>query len=729
MAEKFIRNGIIQSGAKDIRRAAQAITHHIPARLAPLSRVAYNFSWAWHPDGEQVFRDIDEHRWRLSRQNPVRFLMEASEEALDRAATNLALVHRAEALRDALEDELSRPPSQDGVDPQHPVAFFCSEFGLHRSMPIYSGGLGALAGDILKEASDRALPMVGVGLLYRQGYFHQRVDAVGWQHEYWYGTDPDRRPTAMITDDDGQPITVRVPVWGEEVKVHVWRVEVGRVPLFLLDTELPENTPRQRFITGRLYEGSREMRLAQYFLLGVGGMRVLEALGIEPSVIHLNEGHPALATLELARREVAQGATFKQACEQVRQRVVFTTHTPVPAGNETYTTEEILRVFPDVSDTFGTDMQNLLGMGRIHPERRGERPGMTVLALRMSRSTNGVSLIHGAVSRQMWQSLFTVNSAKDVPITHVTNGAHLPSWIAPPMRHLLDRYLGPNWHSQERVTDPATWEAIDAIPDEELWAVRNELSRRLADWVRSQTVIDRLTRGDGMDYALAAARIYDPDVLTLGFARRLATYKRLHLMTRNPERALRLLDGPRPIQFLFGGKAHPRDDEAKRVLQAMFGLKIDPRVAGRVAFVEDYDMGIASMLVSGCDVWVNLPRPPQEASGTSGMKASFNGILNLSVLDGWWAEAYDGTNGWGIEGAHPPDYAEDPNHNAKDDRDAAAFYDLMEKEVVPLFYDRDAQGIPRGWIKRMKACLRTISPRFCATRMMDEYVRNIYLPR
>jgi len=720
MPQQLLKSGIIQSGARDVRRAAQALAADVPALLAPLARVAYNYSWVWHPDGEQIFRDIDAYRWRLCRQNPVRFLQEAPERSLERAAADRSLVARAEDLRQHLEDDLNRAPSADGIPPEHPVAFFCAEFGLHRSMPVYSGGLGALAGDILKEASDRALPMVGIGLLYRQGYFHQRIDVTGMQHEYWYGTDPERRPMARITNDDGEPIAVRVPIWGEDVKVNVWRVDVGRVPLFLLDTELPENTPRQRFITARLYDGNREIRLAQYALLGAGGIRVLRALGIEPSIVHMNEGHPAAATIELVRREMKVGASFNEACEKVRRKVVFTTHTPVPAGNETYSAREFETVFPTVAKAMGIDMENMLRLGRIWPDNRDEPPGMTALAIRMSRSTNGVSRIHGGISRRMWQALFPGSSVENVPITHVTNGAHLPSWIAPPLRRLLDRYLPEGWYEQKKVTDPATWEAVEAIPDEELWAVRDELSNRLIGWVKSQSVTDRLTRGDTMDYVLKASQTLDPNVLTLGFARRLATYKRLHLVVHDPQRVLRLLEGPRPIQFLFAGRAHPRDEEAKRMLQKMFELKNDPRVGGRAVFLEDYDMGVASNMVAGCDVWLNLPRPPLEASGTSGMKAAFNGTINLSVLDGWWAEAFDGSNGWGIDGA------EDPNAGAKDARDAKSFYDIMEHEVVPLFYDRDANGIPRGWIKRMKACIRTIAPRFCATRMVDDYVRKIY---
>ena len=714
----------IASGERDIRRAAQALSRYLPTRLAPLASLAYNFSWVWHPDGEQLFRDIDGHRWRLCGQNVVRFLQETPEESLNRAAVDESIVARAECLYEAMEESLARPAREDGVATiERPVAFFCAEFGFHRSMPVYSGGLGVLAGDILKEASDRALPLVGVGLMYRKGYFHQRVDARGWQHEYWYETDPERRACVKVTGNDGRPISIKVPIWDEEVAFHIWRVDVGRSPLFLLDTELPENTPRARFITSRLYEGNRQVRLAQYTMLGVGGLLALDALQITPGVIHMNEGHPATVTLELVGREMAQGRSFAEASETVRQRVVFTTHTPVPAGNETYSRDEILAVMPRVLRNLGDDVEAALRLGRINPDDRNESSGMTALAIRMSRSTNAVSRIHGGVSRGMWQPLFPGRPVDAVPITHVTNGAHLPSWMTPQMRRLLDRHLPDGWQTSERVTDPETWRAVDKIPDAELWTVSRESSHRMAAWVKSKTVTDRLTRGDTIEYVMQAAQTFDPEVLTLGFARRLASYKRLYLLIHDRDRMLRMLDGPRPLQLLFAGKAHPMDDDGKRMLEQMFSLKSDPRTGRRVAFLEDYDIGLASLLTAGCDVWINLPRPPLEASGTSGIKAAFNATLNLSVLDGWWAEAYDGTNGWAIA-----DTKED-NQGTQDARDAAALYDLLEREVIPLFYDRDANGIPRGWVARMKACLRTIGPRFCATRMLDDYVRNIYSAR
>ena len=720
MKTRAFKNGIAQAGVRDVRRAAQALAANLPASLAPLARLAYNYFWSWHPDGERLFRDIDAYRWRLCGQNPVRFLQEALDESLERASLRAHIVDRVEVLGEALEDELSRPPAEDTVPPDRPVAFFCAEFGIHRSLPVYSGGLGGLAGDVVKEASDRGLPMVAVGIMYRRGYFHQRVDAAGLQHEYWYETDPERRPAVRVTDRSGSPVVVTVPIWGEDVAVHVWRVDVGRVPLYLLDTTVGSNTPRQRFVSSRLYEGNRQIRLAQYALLGVGGMRVLRALDVEPFVVHLNEGHPALATLEAVRGEMSTGRSFAEACERIRDRFVFTTHTPVAAGNETYSSEEMRAVFPDVAEQLGTDWNALLGLGRVHPDRTDQPPGFTPAAIRMSRSVNGVSRIHGAVSRSMWHEMFPGRAVDDVPITHVTNGVHLPSWMSLPMRGVLDRHLGEDWYRRGRVCDPETWARVDRIPDEELWKVRDALAERLVGSVRSRTVTERLTRDERLEFVEQAARTFDPAAPTLGFARRLASYKRLHLLFRDPSRLLGLLGGERPLQILIAGKAHPKDDEAKALLGLLFRLKADPRIAGRVAFLEDYDLGTASLLVSGCDVWLNLPRPPQEASGTSGMKAAMNGTLNLSVLDGWWAEAYDGTNGWAIDGTP------DPDDGAKDARDAEALYTLLEREVVPLFYERDGDGLPSGWIARMKRSLATIGPRFCAARMLEEYVTRIY---
>ena len=704
------------SGPTDLPRRVARLTSHLPAPLQPLARLAYDYRWSWAPDGAAVFRDIDPFRWERSNTNPVRLLLEADPEVLERAADDLELLERIEAVVAFCES--GDPSSELQHDPARPVAFFCAEFAVHASLPVYSGGLGVLAGDILKEASDRALPLVGIGLLYRNGYFHQRLDRSGWQMEYWVDNDTDLLPLVRCLGKDGRSLKVTVPIRGRDVTARVWCAHVGRVPLLLLDTALAENAPVDRWITARLYEGNPEIRLAQYLVLGVGGLRALEQLEIEPSVLHLNEGHAASAALRLMAEQVARGASLEDALALVRERVVFTTHTPVAAGNETYEADQVLHEMPDLAAELGVDAERLLGLLRVHPEDTHEPVGMTPLAIRASRSVNAVSRRHGAVAREMWHPMFPDASVDEVPITHVTNGVHLPSWLGPPMRSLLDRHLGDGW--QARAADPSTWAAIDDIADEELWRARTACRRRLVEMVRRRSVPDRLRRGEALDYVEAAAETFDPEVLTVGFARRIASYKRLNLLTHDPERALALLDDPRRIQFVFAGKAHPLDDGAKHVLQGVFSLKSSPLVSARVAFLEDYDLSFAQTLIAGCDVWVNVPRPPFEASGTSGMKAAMNGVLNLSVLDGWWAEAYDGSNGWAIDGSLDGDEAE------RDARDAAALYDLFEQEVVPGFSDRDDRGIPTGWLARMRSSLRSIGPQFCASRMLEQYERDIY---
>jgi starch phosphorylase len=703
-------------GDDDLAREAEELAAKLPDGLGPLAHLAFNYWWSWAPGGPELFGDVDPYRWAMRQENPLRLLLEAPADLLSRAAENADLMSRAERLHRALDAELAAPASVGSTD--HPIAFLCAEYGVHGSLPTYGGGLGILAGDILKEASDLAMPFVAVGILYRQGNFHQRIDLGGWQHEYWIEADPDRLPMALVTGEDGVPLTIEVPLRGREILLQIWRVAVGRVPLYLLDAARPENSRVDQWITSRLYVGDRTIRLAQYALLGMGGIRALRALGIDLAVFHLNEGHAALAPLELAREEVETGRPFEEALAAAKDRTVFTTHTPVPAGNETYSAEQIREVLGDLSSSLGTDEGTVLGLGRSRPEDPDEPLGLTVLGIRASRAANAVSEVHGQVSRVMWSHLFPGRSLEEVPLRHVTNGVHLPTWMAPAMRWLLDLYLGEGWH--RRAADPATWEAVDDIPDEELWSVRGQLRADLVELVRDRAVGDRLARAESIDYAEAGGRAFDPDALTLGFARRVAAYKRLGLLIHDPDRARQLLHGPRPVQVVLAGKAHPSDWEAKQLLQRVFVEKWGLNGAERVTFVEDYEMGMASHLVAGCDVWLNLPRPPLEASGTSGMKAGLNGGLNLSVLDGWWAEGYDGSNGWAIEG----DGSLDPE--VQDARDAGALYDLLENEVLPTFYERDGAGIPAGWVRRVKASLRTIGPRFCATRMMREYLETTY---
>lgn len=705
-------------GGEDLRDAADQLAARVPSRLAPLARLAFNYRWSWTLGGEAVFEAVDPHRWRACRNNPVRLLQEAPTVALERAASDLELARHAYSLEECIAVECSPARQTDGLDPAHPVAFFCAEYGIHPSLPVYAGGLGVLAGDLLKAASDAALPLVAVGLLYRQGYFRQRIDVSGWQHEYWVDTDPPRLPGALVRGAGLEPLTIRVPIRGREVSACIWRFDVGRVPLYLLDTDLPENNPIDRWITSRLYAPDEDTRLAQYALLGVGGARALVALGIQPGVVHLNEGHAALAPLELAAVDVAAGASFDAAFDAVRRRTVFTTHTPVPAGNERYPAHEMIRVFSGLDERLGRDWDAILGLARFDAADRNEPPGMTALGLRVSRSANGVSERHGKVARSLWRGLFPVATDDQVPIGHVTNGVHLSTWMAEPLRELLDEYLGEGWEA--RSDDPATWERIDDIPDAELWRVRCTLRARLVEYVRERAALDRLARGEASDYVEMAARAFAPDRLTLGFARRLATYKRLHLINRHLPRALDLLRGSHGVQILLAGKAHPSDDSAKRVVQALFQAKRAPKVGERIAYLHDYDVGMARMLVAGCDVWLNSPRPPLEASGTSGMKAAMNGGINLSVLDGWWSEAHDGTNGWAVSGEV------DDDHEAQDARDSTAVLDLLEKEVIPLFHERDREGVPRAWMQRVKASIRTGALRFSARRMLGDYVERVY---
>ncbi len=707
----------MNDGREDIRRAAEELAARIPDALAPLARLAYNYRWSWLPGGPELFRAIDADRFALTLQNPVRLLQEAPNAALQRAAADASLLERAAAVEAQVKADLERPyyPS---IDPARPVAFLCAEYGIHVSMPIYSGGLGALAGDLLKEASDCAVPMVAVGLMYRKGYFRQRIDAGGWQHEYWVDTDPQRLPAALVTGPDDRPLTIEVPIYDADVTAQIWRVDVGRIPLFLLDTDLPENGAVERWITARLYESDEHIRVAQYVLLGAGGVRALTALGFEPGVIHLNEGHAMLAPVQLAAQELHSGQDLSVGLAAARERTVFTTHTPVPAGNDTYPTEQMEEAIGDLVAQLGIDSAEVIALGRTDPDDADEDFGVTQAALHMSRSANGVSRRHGEVAREMWQALWPELPVEEVPIGYVTNGVHVPTWIGAPIRELLDRHLGEGWMT--RAAEPDTWAAVDQISDEDLWAARERQRTDLVERVRARSATERLLRGDPPDYVDAAATAFDPHTLTIGFARRVATYKRLDLLIRDPEWTLDLLDGKEPVQVVLAGKAHPRDEDAKRVLKRLFGMKAARIIAERVVFLDDYDLATAAWLVRGCDVWLNVPRPPLEASGTSGMKSVINGGLQLSVLDGWWAEGYDGDNGWAIPGEV------DDDHEAQDDRDVAELHRLLNEEVLPMFYERDARGLPAAWIARVRASLKTLGPRFSATRMLSEYLSGPY---
>jgi glycogen phosphorylase len=697
------------AGDDDLERAAESLEGKIPPELAPLARAAYDFGWSWTPDGREVFQSIDPGRYWFYSGNPVQVLEQTPASRLRELARDEGFVRRAHAVEDALRAARDR---EDADAPS--VAFVCAEFGVHRSLPVYSGGLGVLAGDILKESSDLGLPLVGVGILYGKGVFRQRIDPTGWQQEFWTDVDANALPLALVTRD-GAPVKITIPIRGREVRAQVWRARVGRVPLFLLDTQLPENDTLERWISGRLYVGDPAIRLEQYALLGVGGMRTLRELGVTPDVIHVNEGHGAFAPLELARQLIVEGSSVDDAIARARSSTVFTTHTPVPAGNEAYRTGDVLEV---LGEGFAGWPGRIAELGRVDST---DEIGMTSLGLRLSRTAVGVSRLHGAVARSMWQSVWPDADVDEVPIGHVTNGVHVPTWMSPPMRDLLDRHLPPDWRAH--ADDPAVWAAIDDVPDGELWHVREELRHMLVGYARDQDLAARLSRYESRDSLETVWTGLDENRLTLGFARRVATYKRLVLLFSNVDRISALVGKPDTVQFVIAGKAHPKDEEAKASLARLFREGWPAEVGARLVFLEDYDMAMARRLVAGTDVWVNMPRPPMEASGTSGMKSAMNGGINLSVLDGWWAEAYDGENGWAIDSDSSLPWWE------QDEYDATALFDTIEQQVLPLFQDRDDDGVPHAWIAKVRASMKTVGPMFGATRMMRDYVEQVYAAR
>ena len=706
-------------GRHDIEQAVAELGERLPEPLKPLAWLVYSYRWAWWCGGAALFREIDPAIWRRSECNP-RAVIEAIPPARLRELANQAeFRQRVADLAKRIKADLERPRIATTIPPDRPVAYFCSEFAIHCSLPLYGGGLGVLAGDLLKAASDLGIPMVGVGLLYRQGYFHQRMDPTGWQHEYWTTTQFERLPVVRVTTAGNHPLTVDIVIRARPVRVQVWRVNVGRVPLYLLDTDCEENHPIDRWITARLYVGDRHTRLAQYAVLGIGGVRALTAVGIRPSLVHMNEGHAALSSFERVRQMLASGLSADDAFARVTQETVFTTHTPVAAGNEGYLEAEIEPVLKDFIEGIGIPREMFYDLGRLTPGDRAAPANITPLALRTSRAANGVSRRHGEVARRMWQPLWPGRTVEDVPIGHVTNGVHTTTWMAAPMQELLERHL-PHWRA--RGSDPGLWRRIDDIPDHELWQVRCAQRQALIRYAREKSVQDRLGRPETSEYVEAAFRAFDPNVLTVGFARRMATYKRFYLLTRFPERGLHVIEDPAtPVQLIVAGKAHPQDQEAKEALHDFFQLKRAPTVGQRVVFLEDYDLHIAPRIVAGVDLWLNLPRPPLEASGTSGMKVTLNGGLNLSVRDGWWVEAYDGENGWVVD-------SPSADSNVQDDHDAVAVQDLLEREVIPLFYDRGADGIPHRWLQKIKRAMRTLIPRFTAERMLREYVEAMYTP-
>ena len=696
-----------------------------PARQR-LMTLAQNLWWSWDNEATSVFREIDPALWRECDNNPIALLQRMSAERLEERVSQLALQSRINyayrRLQEYLQAEHTWGGRHAGVLWARPVAYFSAEFGLHESIPIYSGGLGILAGDHIKSASDLDIPLVGVGLYYDQGYFRQRLDTEGWQHEDYLNVDHRLLPMELARHK-GEPVNITIDTRTGPILARVWRMAVGRNTLLLLDSNVDGNLPEDRELTSRLYGGDTRVRVRQELLLGVGGVRALAALGISPGVAHLNEGHSAFAALELLRQRMqAEGIDAIEAIRRVAPQVVFTTHTPVPAGHDRFHPDLIEEHLGPLRDALGLDYNTFMGLGRVEPQDPHEEFCMTVLALKLSRRANAVSSLHGQVSRTMWSGLFPSRNEDQIPIGHITNGVHTPTWLAPAMRQVYDRHFGPDW--PRRAGKPGFWDGIEKVNDGELWETHQILKVQLVESARRRASHFAERRGESTEALAAIRRALSFDALTIGFARRFATYKRATLMLQDIDALAALLNDPRrPVQFVFAGKSHPKDQPGKQLLQQIARLKHDPRFAGKILFLEDYDINVGRRLVQGVDVWANNPRRPLEACGTSGQKVVLNGGLNLSILDGWWAEAYDGHNGFAIGGGET--HTDVATH---DSRDGDALLRVLRDEVIPLYYERDRDGLPRGWIVRMKRAIRTLGWRFSADRMVMDYVLNAYIP-
>jgi starch phosphorylase len=695
---------------------------NLPERIRGLGRLAYNLWWSWHPQARDLFRALELQAWRESGHNPVRMLAILPPEVLVSAAEDEEFQMCYDAVMSQFEAETASHTGWFPAEYGHlrsPLAYFSAEYGLHVSLPVYAGGLGILAGDYLKECSDLAIPVVGVGLIYSQGYVWQRIREDGWQEDVEETLDRTYDPITPLLDSEGKQLTVQVPLFDPPVHVAVWKVTVGRVSLYLMDTDLEVNQPWDRAIAHHLYAGNLEQRLRQEIVLGIGGMRVLDALGIQPAALHINEGHPALSILERIRVLVEEGASFEEAAQRVRETSIFTTHTPVPAGTDVFPFQLMEKYFSQYYNELGTNHDTFLQLG-INPQEPGAGFNMTVFALRMAKFRNAVSQRHGEVARKMWSSLWSDKKVEEAPIVAITNGVHLPGWIEPTqLQPLLDRYLGPAWLVDQ--DQPGIWEVVEEIPDQELWHLHQDIKVALIDQIneraRERWHKDRVSA----ENVVAFGALLDDEVLTIGFARRFTGYKRPDLILYDYERVKRLLTDPwHPLQIIFAGKAHPSDLEGKRMIQKIFRLAQDPEFAGRIAFVENYDQQLAEYMVHGVDVWLNNPIPPLEASGTSGMKAAINGVPNLSILDGWWIEGYNNTNGWA--------FGRDEIEGDRTQADAEALYRLLEENVIPLYYQHSDDGVPHGFVRMMKAAIKSVAPIFSSRRMVKEYASRFYVP-
>lgn len=704
-----------------------SIKCNLPDNLKSLDEISQNFYWSWTTQGVSIFRDLDARLWEKCEQNPRKMLREISELRLWQKANEAEYVERIKNFAEKTENYLAETPhSFAKITAESPVAYFCAEYGVHNSLPIYSGGLGILAGDHLKSASDMNVPLIAIGLFYRFGYFRQKIAHNGWQEERYLDSFENEPAIQPVTDENGERMTVMVHMRGREVYAQVWLAKVGRISLYLLDTNIERNSEVDRYVTGHLYGGDTETRIVQEKILGIGGVRLLRKLGIKPSVYHLNEGHSAFLTLELTREYIAanEEASFEDALLKVRPQCVFTTHTPVSAGNDSFSPELLVSCFKeDYPASLGLTKEKFLALGRADENDKSEWFGMTPLAIRMCRSSNGVSEKHGEVSRELWHKMFAEKELEEVPITFVTNGVHAPTWIAPTLKTLYEKNISANW--QEILKDETAWTAAVAkIPDAEIWKVHLSLKHLLVAFIRQKTYVKETGSMDTINERSDTRRLFDPNILTIGFARRVAAYKRWNLLLSDVERLYKLIDDEkRPVQFVFAGKAHPQDKTAKALLQKLMTQKEHPTWQNRAVFIEDYDQEVARYLVQGVDVWMNVPRRPLEASGTSGEKVSMNGGLNFSILDGWWIEGFDGVNGFSIGVLKDGTDADDETVDAQD---AESLYKVLEDEIIPAYYEKGESGLPTEWIRRMRRALETLTPQFSSDRMLKDYIEKIY---
>ena len=711
------------------------------ALVAGLNKLSRNLWWSWDQEAQDLFQDLSPRGWQNLFHNAAAILREVSEYELSVRLRDADFEHRALSVLLNFEAYLQSKTTWGRVNAplllQNPVAYFSAEFGFHESLPIAAGGLGILAGDHAKSASDLGIGFVGVGLFYREGYFQQAIDTNNWQTEFYNLIHPENVPLEPVLDANNLPLECEVGINMNRVRFRAWRVNVGRVPVYLLDANHPDNPEHFRDLTSRVYGGDHTMRVMQEILLGIGGVRLLRQLGVKPSVFHMNEGHAAFLTLELIREKMAAGKNFADALAATRAECIFTTHTPVEAGHDRFDPELMDYAFMQFQQQLPVPIAEVLKLGRVQPEKQEEPFCMTVLALKAARAANGVSELHGQVSRHMWRSLYPGKTEDQVPIGHITNGVHLLGWMKGSVRQFWRKKLTEGgdgackmWHEKfgddwaSAINHTEFWEKMadpEFVSDEELWALRYRLRREMIEFVRRR-LLHQTHRIEPGDY-IRFEHLLNPDALTIGFARRFATYKRAPLIFQQLENIVKLVhDKQRPIQFIFAGKAHPRDDEGKRFIQQIIHLSKYSELTGRLVFVENYDVHVARQMVSGCDIWLNNPRRPLEASGTSGMKANCHGCLNLSILDGWWREGYDGTNGFAIgTDSHPANVEE------QDRVDSANLYRTLTEQVVPMFYNRDAQGIPREWIQRIRRAMVTLVPQFSTDRMVKEYTRKYYL--